>query len=109
MTGYIAFFSVKAEAPAVSNRRGPLPVLVWDCPDQSPIIGRTQPYKPAPSTPQTIRVMMGFNLNYQTIASAMAKKIRLYTLVIEIFATDRQDAAISPMTTGLIPERAFFR
>lgn len=46
---------------------------------------------------------MGFILNFQTIASAMAKKIRLYTLVIEIFATDRQDAAISPMTTGPDP------
>ena len=84
MTGYIAFFSVKAEAPAVSNRRGPLPVLVWDCPDQSPIIGRTQPYKPAPSTPQTIRVMMGFILNFQTIASAMAKKIKEQPIVAAV-------------------------
>ena len=105
MTGYIAFFFGEGRGPRRIQPAGALPCLGMG------LSGLESDYRKDPAVQTSAQYAAddqgndGIYLELQTIASAMAKKIRLYTLVIEIFATDRQDAAISPMTTGLIPER----
>ena len=52
---------------------------------------------------------MGLILAFHTITRATRKKITLSQPLKEILPTDRQEAAMSPMTAGRMPERAFLR
>ena len=52
---------------------------------------------------------MGLTLHFHTSRRATPKKARLRRLVREISATERQEAAMRPMTAGRMPARASFR